>query len=142
MRSWILVFAVLAGCAGNPAQQTDKLNAALDAQYSPVRYKYSQMGSALHIETVLAGEPGHSAANDDIRRAALDYIESHCGFDEQSLKQVRIVRHLPPVWYEVWVFDSSAQGGRGATGISVVMNYRPEIDKTDVSFHAPGNVCS
>ena len=142
MRSLILVIALLAGCAADPAAQTHKLNAALDAQYSPMRYQYSQTGSVMRLETALAGEVGQTVANDETRRAILDYMRSNCGFDEKALRDVRVVRHQPPVWYEVWVFDSSAQGGRGATGVSVVMTYRPDIDKTDISFRAPGKICT
>ena len=145
MRRLILTFALLSGCAGSGglAQQTSKLNAALEAQYAPLRYEYAQMGDVSRVSTVLAGEVGQTAASEVFQQAILAHIKASCGFDAEALKEVRVVRHQAPVWYEVWVFDPAPRKeGSSGTGVSVVMTYDAGTGITDLSFRGPAKVCS
>jgi len=131
--------AFLAGCSTSPAMnnRVQQFNAAQEAQYSPTRAELKELpGGVSNLEFgVWAGVPGESAANAAYRKRIFDSFRTQCGFDESQLKEVRIVKHDPPIWYEVWVFNNpESQRPDNTSGLSVVMRFNPMTNITNTSF--------
>lgn len=140
MRILFLLVAFLSGCSFAPVMndQVQEFNAAQEAKFEPTRARYTKLkGGAFSLEFgIWAGVPGETAANEVYKRKILDGFKSQCGFEESALKEVRVVRHEAPIWYEVWVFNNPLSKRPDKTsGMSVVMNYNQSTNITNVSFH-------
>jgi hypothetical protein len=140
MRFPILLVAILSGCSTSFVldKQVQQINAAQEAKFQPTRVKFTELkGGGSNLEFgIWAGTPGETAANPEYRRKIFDAFNSQCGFLESSLKEVRVVKHEPPIWYEVWVFNNSASKRPDKTsGLSVVMDFNPVTNITKVAFY-------
>ncbi|HEY9135860.1 MAG TPA: hypothetical protein VIM85_08705 [Pseudomonadales bacterium] len=140
MRFLILITAFLAACSTAHVmnKQVQQFNAAQEEKFQPTRARFTELkGGVTNLEFgVWAGTPGETAANPEYRRKVLDRLESHCGFDESSLKEVRVVKHEPPIWYEVWVFNNPASKRHDKTsGFSIVFEFNPSANTTTTSFY-------
>lgn len=134
-----LLAVILAGCSTTSGlkQQVQHLNAAKEARHEPTRAQFKELGNgASEVELgIWAGIPGTTAANAEYRRKIFDSFKSSCGFDESDLKEVRVVKHAPPMWYEVWIFNNpKSRRPDKTTGISVVMTFNPTTNITKINF--------
>lgn len=116
----------------------DQQNLKLEAAYLPTRVKYTALpGGASTFETgIWAGTVGTTAANQRYQEMIFQTFREKCGLEKSALKEVRVVKHEAPVWYEVWVFNNPASGRPDKTsGMAVVMKFDEQTNRTDVSFN-------
>ena len=107
----------------------------MEAAKKPTRavYKVHPDGSTNLTFGVWAGEPGETAASEEYQQKIFNYFEENCNMKRSNLKEVRVVRHNPPVWYEVWVFHDENSPRQDKTfGRSVVYEYLPEKNWTNL----------
>jgi len=135
---WLAVFFV--GCSVSPAmnEQVQQFNSEQEAKYAPTRMKFVEFpGGASSLQTgVWAGEPGVTAANARFQTGIFEKFKTQCGFDQSQLKEVRVVKYEPPLWYEVWVFNNpDSLRPDKTTGLSVVMRFDPVTNITNTSFY-------
>lgn len=137
----VITFSVLAGCSANPSTQvaTQVANRDLEAHFSPVRYAETPIDRKASItKAEWAGVPGTSILNNapQVRADVLRSFKENCGLNEEQLSEVRVVKHFPPTFYEVWVFnDPLSQREDGKSGISIVLKQLPNNGGVDFSFH-------
>ncbi len=140
MKRILLIAALLSGCAsapqGNPA--LDSYNKTEESQFSPVRARFTDKGNGATATEfgVWAGEAGQSVATGALRDNIFRSFQDGCGFPPTALKEVRVVKHAPPLWYEVWVFhDAKSQRPDKTSGMSVVLRFDQASNQTQVSFY-------
>lgn len=142
MYKYFVAFGIcfIFGCAGNPTAErgVEMANEKLHREKSPLRanVKIFQDGGAV-ISKVWAGEKGSSImamADETLKQDVWKLFESKCGFSESELKEVRVVEHKPPFFYEVWVFnDAQSKRDDGTSGISLVLKV-PTSGGTDIEL--------
>jgi len=140
MRSliWIgVIFAVLGGCTWHTERRVQQQNERLAEKLEPVRMDYKGnpfTGST--ITRVWAGTPGTSTletADATLREDVWASFRQACGYEREDRKQVRIVRHDPPLAYEVWVFqDPDSNRVDNTVGLSLILRSTPERGGTDI----------
>jgi hypothetical protein len=139
----IVIFLVflcgLSGCAlkNNMDDIVATQNKDLERAGRPVRVAYTkQPGGGGNLDYgVWAGQPGTTMANKQYRDFIFNYFEEKCGLKKSDLKEVRIVSHKDPFWYEVWIFnDENSIRPDKTSGRSVIMQYIPEENSTNVTF--------
>ncbi|MGE4542955.1 MAG: hypothetical protein AB7D06_02485 [Pedobacter sp.] len=141
--SFLTVFA-LSGCSttSDLKKYVEEINAEQEAKYSPIRTKFTDHGDGkTSMEfPVWAGTVGESAFHDQFKDTIFEAFSSNCGFEKDSLKEFRIVKHDPPVWYEVWVFnDPNSKRLDKTSGISVVVRHNTETNYTKAYFYGNEN---
>lgn len=136
----LLGISFLFGCAGNPTAEAgvEMANESLHKEKSPLRadIKIFEDGGAV-ISKVWAGEEGSSImefADETLKQDVWKLFKNKCGFNESDRKEVRVVEHKPPFFYEVWVFND-ARSGRddGTSGISLILRV-PSTGGTDMEL--------
>ncbi|MGE4542959.1 MAG: hypothetical protein AB7D06_02505 [Pedobacter sp.] len=136
---FLILFCTLSGCALK--NEIDAIvatqNKDLERAGRPVRVAYTkQPGGVGNIDYgVWAGQPGTTVANKQYQDFIFNYFETKCGLKKSDLKEVRVVSHNKPIWYEVWIFsDEKSIRPDKTSGRSVIMRYIPEENATDVFF--------
>ena len=136
----ILLAVSLSGCVAlnssfNPAIS---YNEKQEAAFQPTRAEYTTFNngaSSVLSFGVWAGDLGVTAANDQYQVLIYEKFEQNCGLHKDDLKEIRIVKHEPNFWYEVWVFnDDQSQRSDKTSGMSVVMKYAPDTNITEVNL--------
>lgn len=127
---FIVLFVIfLSGCGGNPTamRSGEMANNNLYKSRSPVRVdvKILEGGGAI-LSQVWAGEKGISiidTAEETIKNDVWKLFTENCGFSKSDLREVRIVEHKHPFFYEVWIFDDQKSKRKdGQSGISLILN--------------------
>ena len=138
--STLLIISFLSGCTGNPtAVRGEELaNKNLYKDRSPVRVEVKVLeGGGAVISRVWAGTKGTSiinSADNILKNDVSKLFQEKCGLQESDLKEVRVVEHNHPFYYEVWIFnDAKAKRFDGETGISLVLNF-PPTGGTDINW--------
>lgn len=89
------------------------------------------------MRPVWAGEKGASiinVADDTLKADIYKLFQEKCGFQKADLKEVRVVEHKHPFYYEVWVFsDTQSKNADGTTGVSLILNF-PASGGTDINL--------
>lgn len=140
MRSLLWLAILLVGCSTSSGMndQVQKFNSIQEAKFAPTRMKFVEFpGGASSLQSgVWAGEPSVTVANARFQSSIFDKFRVQCGFDENQLKEVRVVKHEPSLWYEVWVFNNpDSRRPDKTTGLSVVMRFNPTTNMTSTSFY-------
>lgn len=140
MRYLIIFVIFLAGCSvtSSPPRQVQRFNDTQEANYQPTRMKFTahKNGASSFEMGVWAGLPGETAANERYKNEIFKKFIDQCGLEKSALKEVRVVKHEPPIWYEVWVFNSqSSKRYDKSIGMSVVMKFDDTTNITSVSFY-------
>lgn len=143
MYKFIIIYfivASLSGCAGNPTavRGAELANKDLLKERSPYRVdvKVFEGGGAV-TSTVWAGTKGTSimeAADNTLKSDVWKFFEKQCGLHKSALREVRVVQHKHPFYYEVWVFnDKESKRDDETTGISLILNFSPS-GGTDINL--------
>lgn len=140
MRLLLIFSLILAGCTttSGESKQVQKYNDAQEAVYGPTRAKFTRYDDgATSLEFgAWAGTVGMSVANDKHKNKTFEVFKKQCGLDKSALKEVRVVKHEPPVWYEVWVFNNPLSKRHDKeSGMSVVMKYDASANITNTFFY-------
>ncbi|MDQ6955730.1 MAG: hypothetical protein Q9M21_00895, partial [Mariprofundaceae bacterium] len=62
-------------------------------------------------------------------------IQKNCQLSEEDLKEIRIVSHNNPVFYEIWVFNDKLSKRKDKTsGLSVIMTQLANGGGVDMNF--------
>lgn len=131
---------LLFGCSGNPTaiRGVEIANKKLHKERSPIRLNVEVFeGGGAVMSPVWAGEKDASIINfaDETLKADIyKLFQEKCGFQKTDLKEVRVVEHKPPFYYEVWVFnDTQSKNADGTTGVSLILNL-PASGGTDINL--------
>lgn len=140
----ILTLALLAsalfGCSGNPTavRGGEIANKKLHESRSPVRIEVKVFdGGGAVMSEIWAGKKGESIIQsaDEILKNDIVNSFKKCGFEASSLKEVRVVEHKHPFYYEVWVFnDTESKRTDKMTGISLILTF-PKEGGTDINLN-------
>lgn len=134
----ILCLFLINGCSSNPTavRGLELANVKFEQEYSPLRIVSIEHENGYLTRTVWAGDIGTTAFNQKYKDFVFDTIENNCGLTKSALKEVRVVSHERPTYYEVWVYhDQKNKKMDYTTGISVLMKYNEDTNKTDTSFN-------
>ena len=135
----LLVSVLLISCSSTQRMNgfVESHNVQMAAAKKPTRaaYKTSSNGSSNMKFGVWAGKPGVTAASPQYQEVIFNYFDEKCGFKKSALKEVRVVSHEPPTWYEVWVFnDEKSERSDKTFGRSVVFKYLQESNTTHLNI--------
>ena len=138
----ILTFlaSALVGCSGNPTavRGGEIANKKLNDSRSPVRVEVKVLdGGGAVMSEIWAGKKGTSIIEsaDEVLKNDIFNAYQKCGFEASALKEIRVVRHKHPFYYEVWVFnDPQSRRTDKTTGISLVLTF-PKEGGTDINLN-------
>lgn len=134
-----LLTSVLFGCSITPLEVrvAERTNKELHESRSPVRVNVVVLGGGFTAASqIWAGKKGESVIQSSEEILKNDIINSfkECGFDASSVKEVRVVEHKHPFYYEVWVFsDAQSEREDKMTGISLILT-SPKTGGTDINI--------
>lgn len=136
---WIClpVLAFLASCASNPTANSgaEIANKRFAEQLLPMRVKAKDVEGGGSVMTYYwAGTMGESVATPVVEKDIYKMININCDYNPEDLKQVNIVRHQYPMFYEVWVFnDKESRREDKTSALSVILKALPNNGGTDIN---------
>ena len=135
--SLAIVSFIMNGCV-NSLSNMDVQNKDLNKQYMPTRFYKTSTKGADFYKSDWAGERGNSIAlnSEIIYSDILKSFKQNCGFSKDDLLETRIVSHLHPKYYEVWVFkDKLSKRDDKTSALSVVLTQVPNGGGVDMNFY-------
>lgn len=134
---YLPVLAFLASCAGNPTANSgaEIANKRFAEQLFPMRVKARGVeGGGSVMMYYWAGTMGQSVATPVVEEDIYKMININCHYSPSDLKQVNVVRHQYPMFYEVWVFnDKESRREDKTSALSVILKALPNNGGTDIN---------
>jgi len=138
----VLVGVALQGCAGkqNQIERTfNDQNKKLAAEKLPIRFVKLPVSNEKYVAygEEWAGVAGESITNRSklLKADVMGAFKKHCQFPENDLREIRVVSHNPPVFYEVWIFNDKLSKRKDKTSaISVIMKQLSAMGGVDFNL--------
>jgi hypothetical protein len=133
-----LLILILGGCVSSTERQIMQQNEKLAENFAPTRMvSRGNPFTGIAITKRWAGTPGTSVvegAEERLREDVWASFRKACGYTREDLRETRIVRHEPPLFYEVWVFEDPEASPRvdDRLGMSLILRRTPEQGGTDI----------